>query len=485
MPAPRDRALATFDVFDTVLTRAVGEPRSIGYVLAERWRAEGLTGLSPEMVVAARQRAEHLCFERYGERRTTAHCSAQLAELLGLDPAFAARLTRDEVQVELELARPVPAQIRRVAHARAAGRVGFLSDTPLPRTALQQLLRRVGAMQDGDLLWASNELGAEKSSGRAYAAVVRRLGGPPEPWQHTGDDPWADVRMARWVGVRSTLAPQARLQRYERCLESAAPGTAGLASLLAGAARRARLVLEAEGAQDGRTSAITGVIGPLLAAYALDAARSAREAGCQVLVLEGQGAIDLLAVAAPLRLGVRLQLAGPTDPADRWAVAGTDVLQGQARPGPAVRWHSGTEVGATRDARGWLFDERAASGVSGAGADAVRVLPLLFGSGHPGFAAFGDELATSLGLLPAAGDLREAVQSAFGAFWRSPSPDEVAAWCQAVPGLDARWPQGRSATAVGVARLAGRAEAGAGPLLRRAQRAAVLTGLRRQVRGRR
>ncbi|CAA9408178.1 MAG: hypothetical protein AVDCRST_MAG35-1281, partial [uncultured Quadrisphaera sp.] len=189
------RALVTFDCFDTVVTRAVGGTRGASHVLAEHLRRSDDAALAPlaavpaEVLVSAHLRAEHLAYRRHGERRDLGHSSAQLAELLGLPASAAPALRAAEEAVELALTRPVPAQLDAVRAARATGaQVGFLSDTALSSTALAALLRRCGVLEDGDLLWVSNELGAEKGQGRAYAAVAAALGPQRPPrgaWRHT------------------------------------------------------------------------------------------------------------------------------------------------------------------------------------------------------------------------------------------------------------------------------------------------------------
>lgn len=486
MPGPQDRPLMTFDVFDTVLTRAVGAPRSVGYVLAERLRRSGVVAVSPEVFVEAHQRAEHLAYLRFGERRGTVHACAQLADLLGLEPCLAPVLEQAELDLELDLIRAVPGQLAAVADARATGaQVGFLSDTPLSRTAVEAMLRRAGVMQDGDLVWVSNELGAEKGTGRAYAAVVRELGRVPAVWQHRGDNRRSDVTMARVSGVTADWTPAASLDRYEQLLEASSSATAGMSSLMAGAARQARLALghSDDPAGDARSAAVTGVIGPVLAALVLTALR--RLTAGDVLVVGGAAASDLMTVAVPLVRAVRPDVTvvrqGPTPPPGRCSLISADVLTGQACPGPVDPLLLGVSETASGSARGWAFDERAGTGVTGESAAAVRGLELLLPCGHSGLGLFADALAAVLDLLPAGADLRAAVQAPLDAFWSQPSADEAQAWCATVPGLQARWSPGRRATASAPVRAAGRLRDRGRPVLHKLRRARLLAQARQQV----
>ncbi len=507
------RALVTFDCFDTVVTRAVGGARGASHVLAEHLRRggvggppelAGLAGVPAQVLVSAHLRAEHLAYRRHGERRDLGHSSAQLAELLGLPAGAAPALRAAEEAVELALTRPVPRQLAAVRAARATGaQVGFLSDTALGSSALGALLRRCGALEDGDLLWTSNELGAEKGQGRAYAAVAADLGPQRRPargaWRHTGDDARSDVLMARLSGVRATAARAGRLNRFERALDAAAAASGGTASLLAGASRRARLVLDgaAAAAGDGgaagaggpdpaRTAVVAGVVGPVLAgltAWALHrAAPDLADAPgpADELVLAGPGAGALAAVAAPLAAVL---------------APGTAVVRdGGARPargGRALR----LDVGALT--AGYLRDDAAGTGLSGEPgrlADAAAALTAAAGPDDElALAAFAAELAGALPLLhPAAGtvpglgppDVREALERALEVLWHQPGPAVARTWLPVLAALPGGWPGGEAVLAPAPRRLARRAASAAGARLGpKLARAGVVLAARRTALG--
>ena len=296
-------ALTTFDCFDTVVTRAVGDPRSVGYVVAARLRAAGVCDVEPGAYVAYRQQAESVAVKRLMDRATLADVCAQLADLLGLGADAAEHLASAEESVELELTRPVPGGLAAVARARSAGsEVAFISDTVLPAAVVAKLLGRAGARHDGERLWVSNELGASKARGSAYAAVARSVPSLPLAWRHIGDDDRADVRMARVAGVVPQHETRGRLNAHERAWERGASASQGFSSLLAGAARRTRLVAEVEH-PDGaaaRSPVLTGVVAPLAAAYLLWAVRTARSHSCEVLEVASAPGTAALALAEML-----------------------------------------------------------------------------------------------------------------------------------------------------------------------------------------
>ena len=426
--------LTTFDCFDTLVTRAVGDPASIGYVVARRLRAAGVCDVEGGAYVARRAEAGLMVFRHLVDRATLADVAVQLADLLGLPADTAPALAATEVAVEVELVRSVPNAAAAMASARAAGeQVAVLTDTVLPPEVVRRLLDTAGACDPDVPLWVSNAMGAGKGRGTAYAAVARAMGRVPGRWRHVGDDDRADVAMARAAGVRPAPATRGRLTRHERAWERGALASGGLASLVAGAARRTRLVAEVElPAVDGsRASALTGVAVPLAAAYVLWALARARAAGAGRLVLDVDPRAALVPFARALADatggGIAVVTVAPGAAHDTAARSsdgsagevvagwGWDEVErpgGSARAERALAWR----VGPAGGARGWLRDAAAGTGPAGSDTAGDRVLGALLDElcaarpddGEVGaiLGIFAAELAPVLPLLDASADLR-------------------------------------------------------------------------------
>ncbi|MEJ5888512.1 hypothetical protein WDZ16_08560 [Pseudokineococcus marinus] len=466
MPSPTH--LVTVDCFDTAITRALGEPRQVGYVVAERLRRAGVVSTPPEQYVEARERAEHLARRRVGPGRTLDDVARELVALLGLDPDVAPVLVEAEVDAEVLLTRQVPGTASRLARERDRGaQVGFLSDTPLTTDQLRRLLARAGVLDERDLVWTSSELGAEKGEGAAYAAVVADLGGRPGTWRHSGDNHRSDVVMARLSGVRASWAPAGSLTRYERALDRASPATGGVSSLLAGSSRRARLLLAASDADADLAPAATGALGAVVVAYGLWALARADAAGAAAVRVQGSSG-----AAVALREVLR-RLAGATTGVlvlDEGAPGADGAVVVHAPDGdgsgPGLHLVRRASAGATaelpgpamgagsRDA-GWLRDDVAGTGAEEHEVEAVRLAVSLAAAGTRGPALLAEELAPLVGLLPATArssgrdvrggelvqaDLRGAVVAACRRLRDDPSADDAAAWARRLPAVVACWP---------------------------------------------
>jgi len=338
--------LASFDVFDTLLTRRVGTPESLFLLLGQRPAAAALLRCGAATFAQCRQDAERRArANRAGGEITLRQIYDELMPALGLDPVQAGQLLEQELALEADLSCAVPGAVELVSRARAAaGQVAFVSDMYLPAAFLVGLLERHGFWRAGDRCLVSGEEGKAKATGALYHALARQADCPAADVVHHGNDAWIDGRMARRAGLRTVALPQGNLTRYEQLLAAHAAGTEGFAACLAGAARLARLSVPAA---DAHTAALrdtaAGVVAPTLVGYTLWVLRRARELGLQRLYFVSRDGQILLRIAQRLapRLGISCQLSylygsrqawhlsavtdlGPEQMA--WIMDGTDFL---------------------------------------------------------------------------------------------------------------------------------------------------------------
>ncbi|HND61251.1 MAG TPA: hypothetical protein PLB90_07195 [Opitutaceae bacterium] len=238
------KAAASFDVFDTVVTRDFAHPRDLFVHVGALLRAEGVSALAPEAYAATRWQAELTARrESPAVEVTLDEILAVLARALRWDASAIARAREVELDTEARHLHAVPrAQPLLAAARQSAGPLLFLSDMYLPSAVLGAWLERERVMQPGDRLFISGEIRANKSSGRMYEQVRTTAGIAYDGWHHTGDHPFADVAKPRELGLTATHFTDVHLTARERQAratrgEFAPPWR----SLLAGAMRRARL----------------------------------------------------------------------------------------------------------------------------------------------------------------------------------------------------------------------------------------------------
>lgn len=322
-----------FDIFDTLLTRAVAKPEDVFLLLGGRFCESGVLACSPEVFARQRMYAEeraNLCTVGHPSLRAIYD---ELVRSFGIPDQTLGLMLNEELKLEAELSRRVPGAERLLQTARArAGSIAFISDTNLPSHYLRELLRIHGFWQSGDRIFASCECGVDKGRGTMFPHVARELGVRPWHLLHHGNDDVADVRNGRWSGWKVRHTTDAKLNRYEDALASASYATGGLASLMAGASRLARLSANPSGERERAICDVTaGVMAPTLTAWVTWIMRRAVAAGCKKVYFisrDGQVLVEIAhRLEGVLRTGLDL----------RYLYGSRQSVQFSGSPADAVR----------------------------------------------------------------------------------------------------------------------------------------------------
>ncbi|WP_372624422.1 hypothetical protein [Falsiroseomonas sp.] len=356
-PARRRAAEAhCFDVFETLLTRAVCGADDLLLLLGRRLHRQARIPCSAE--VFARQRAE-------AERRAVAICGAhpplaaiyrELSQLLALRPEAAADMAAEEMALERELSVPLPGAAALLdAARRRCGRAVFVTDINLPAGFVQELLQAQDFWQPGDLLFASCDCGVDKARGLMFPHVAGAVGVHPRRILHHGNDRVADVRNARLSGWRVRHLGAGNPTRYERALAAHRSTTEGLSSLMAGASRSARLaVTPATERERVLAEVAAGVMAPMLSAWMLWLLQRARQEGLRRLYFLSRDGQVLLGIAE------RLETVLQTGIEFRYLHGSRRAMQLSGAPERAMQEflrHDISRLGALAEALGLPYEE--------------------------------------------------------------------------------------------------------------------------------
>lgn len=286
----RSRAgdVVTFDVFDTLLTRTVIRPNDVFLNLGRLLAAEGLLGRhSPQAFAEARVLADRRAHARGGGREAGIDLLAIWQELCGslsLNFDDVNTYLARELEVEASVLRAVDPTVRHLQRTRESSRIALISDTYLTRSQLHELLTGSGVEVSLDDIYTSCDARAAKGTGRLFEVVARELGVNPDALRHFGDDQRADVVGARKVGVQAFHVDLARPTRYEVLLGRHGATTDGLASVLAGASRMARISMKPTSARLAPVVEVAaGVAAVALLAYSSWMLQRARDEGLRRL----------------------------------------------------------------------------------------------------------------------------------------------------------------------------------------------------------
>jgi FMN phosphatase YigB (HAD superfamily) len=293
---------ASFDVFDTLLMRVVGDPRDVFLFLGYRLRRLGLIECSPEVFAHQRVLAESRAHAIAGCHPTLEQIYREWLHGMNHSEQSAEALASAELALEDEFLIPVPGALALVDEARAQGcQIVFVTDTNMSAGFIASVLSKQGFYRQGDRVFASCEVRVDKARGLMFPYVAKALKAVPGALRHHGNSAVADVRNAKLSGWQIRHRGQANLNRYERSLADDHFATSGLSSLFAGCSRFARL---SQGADTERQKTIVdvtaGVMAPMLVAWMIWLLRRAIRDGVRRLYFVSRDGEVLLEIARRL-----------------------------------------------------------------------------------------------------------------------------------------------------------------------------------------
>lgn len=287
--------LATFDIWDTCLTRRVALPRHVFSEVAMRLTGQNCYEHAQSAEIAAQRcRAE-------AEARSAApdlECDfpeimAVMAKLIGRSRAEA--FASLEMEIETEFARPIESTRTLVERARASGgKVAFISDMYLPVDFLRKLLVQHGFAVPSDPIFVSGDRRAGKRTKALFRIVQNELGVPTRSWSHVGDKADADLNVPRQLGIMARQCSDSAWTPSESRAVTVGAGAARAGSLLAGGMRAVRVGLPYTPEISGFLS---NVAAPWLCALAARMVHSAESQGLNRLYFLSRDGEILLRVA--------------------------------------------------------------------------------------------------------------------------------------------------------------------------------------------
>jgi FMN phosphatase YigB (HAD superfamily) len=335
------KSIASFDVFDTVLTRKVASPTSLFLIVGERAARAGWIHVPPAAFRDARVHAENearagapACEVNFDE------IYRHLATSLDLPSGAAEAVARLELEAEAELLVPVPGAFELVASARVTSpRVLFVSDMYLPAEFIRAQLQSHGFWRQGDRVFVSCEWRASKAEGSLFRRICEAEKVEPAAIEHTGDRHDADFTTPAGLGITARHREPCRLTYHEQALERAAGESAGTASLLAGASRLARLKGQAPTEHLATLSDIAcSLISPTITLYVLWLLKQAQQRGYRRLYFVARDGYLVKRIAVALIVALDLP------------------IEARYLYGSRQAWHLPAITEFTPESLSWLFD---------------------------------------------------------------------------------------------------------------------------------
>lgn len=302
----------SFDVFNTVLTRIVGDPKTIFLLLGRQLVSQSLINTTPEAFAYARNRAESRACKNIGAKYTLDNIYIEMAVALRITDEQQEKIMQLELELESKLICPIPTIKESIQTARERGaRVIFLSDTYLSNDFIRERLVQHGFWQEGDELYLSHEYGKPKPVGNLFRKLIPSEGVLLDRTSRWGNELSIDTQKAKKVELRAQHFRESNLNRYEQILENHSRATEGLSSAMAGASKLARLQIPVSNSKERALRDVAaGVVAPTFVSFALWILLQAKQMGLKRLYFVSRDGQILLEIARRLigKLGIDCEL---------------------------------------------------------------------------------------------------------------------------------------------------------------------------------
>jgi predicted HAD superfamily hydrolase len=205
-----ERAMCySFDVFDTVITRAVARPADVFSLVEPELAAMGVAADVSQSFADNRQRSELLARQRTQlEDISLADIYREFENEYPASKTCYQAMTEAELQKERELSRPVAWTIREVTRLLEQGeKVLFISDTYLPADVICELLDINGVPHHRKGVHLSGEIGLTKATGNLFRHVAKKEQCALSDMVHFGDNFRSDLAVPHALGMAIYKTP--------------------------------------------------------------------------------------------------------------------------------------------------------------------------------------------------------------------------------------------------------------------------------------
>lgn len=274
--------IASFDVFDTCLTRKCGNATTLFALLGQsilKHLGRVFDRPAVEDFVTARIQAEQWC------RSHTASEEVTLQDIwVRLCETQQWKFEQDFVSIELteesKQLQVTSDALTRINEARNKGqRIIFISDTYLPSNFIEEQLTRYDLLRLNDNVYCSSSVGKTKATGNLFTHVLVQEDVLGREVLHCGDNIQSDIQQATKKGIKTRRFQTSDPTQTEKAIHETGLVSSLPARQLAGAMRSFRLTSE----HVDTTDLVSQFLGPFCVTFASWVLGKAKESGIECL----------------------------------------------------------------------------------------------------------------------------------------------------------------------------------------------------------
>jgi len=241
----------TFDVFDTLITRTVAEPKGIFALMQEQMNLkQKYKKQVPEYVIKhfveyrinAELEAESMARYKNKKSVTLDEIYEMLCFFCGLNEKAKKMLVELEIETEYQNVVPIWENINLAKKMSKKYCVVLISDMYLSSNVIKRMLCKFEPLFANMPLFVSCENDKTKRTGELYSLVLETMGQKKEQWVHIGNDKYSDKEIVQRIGGKTKFYSAFNLSRREKKILDETPF--GIEQqLLVGAVRKKRAEL--------------------------------------------------------------------------------------------------------------------------------------------------------------------------------------------------------------------------------------------------
>lgn len=219
-----DYKLYSFDIFDTIITRKVAQPRGIfaimQYKLCYNEEFKDFPQEFKSNFFKYRTNAEYRqrklnVFANEDKDITFNQIYQDIQENCYLTDEQIELLKNLELQTEFDNIIPINENVQKINNLLNQGkRVILISDMYLPEIFIRKLISKTQIPSDIKI-YVSSEVGYKKETGEMYQYIQKQEQVNFEDWYHLGDNEYSDYKQALYAGINSEQYHYVNLKAYE------------------------------------------------------------------------------------------------------------------------------------------------------------------------------------------------------------------------------------------------------------------------------
>ncbi len=201
----------SFDVFDTVITRSVGSPEGVFFVMQEKLRGiekyKSICNQFPYIRKTSEQAARDFARCLYKQEVSITDIYENVKEMAGLCDSEINELIEIEFNTEIECIVPIGTNISAIKELIEENKkVILISDIYWDNARLHSILDKIDKVFEKIRIYSSSTFCLTKKHGGLYLHVKEREQiQDTNKWTHIGDNYQSDVLMPKLLGVNSFL----------------------------------------------------------------------------------------------------------------------------------------------------------------------------------------------------------------------------------------------------------------------------------------